>query len=43
MIPLFYQDPVARVDEMDNSPIVIQQLQPDGANGKMEDCISGGR
>ena len=28
---------------MDNSPVIIQQ-QPDGiTNGKLEDCISGGR
>ena len=37
------KDPAGRVDEMDNSPIIIQQ-QPDGSNNnKMEDCISGGR
>lgn len=35
-------DPAGRVDEMDNSPVIIQQ-QTDGINGKMEDCISGGR
>ncbi|KAI9552898.1 hypothetical protein GHT06_020782 [Daphnia sinensis] len=35
-------DPVGRVDEMDNSPVIIQQEQ-DGVNGKMEDCISAGR
>lgn len=38
-------DPAGRVDEIDNSPVIIQQ--PDAANGvasgKMEDCISGGR
>lgn len=31
-------DPAGRMDEMDNSPVLIQQ--PDT---KMEDCISGGR
>ncbi|XP_046453734.1 uncharacterized protein LOC124201617 isoform X1 [Daphnia pulex] len=35
-------DPAGRVDEMDNSPVIIQQ-QPDGTNSKLEDCISGGR
>lgn len=40
-------DPAGRLDEMDNSPVVIHQ-QPDGGPGaggtnKMEDCISGGR
>ncbi|XP_057381036.1 von Willebrand factor C and EGF domain-containing protein-like isoform X1 [Daphnia carinata] len=35
-------DPVGRVDEMDNSPVIIRQEQ-DGVNGKMEDCISAGR
>jgi hypothetical protein len=36
-------DPAGRVDEMDNSPVIIQQ-QPEGTgNSKLEDCISGGR
>lgn len=35
-------DPVGRVDEMDNSPVIIQQ-ESDTINGKMEDCISAGR
>jgi len=35
---VWWVDPAGRMDEMDNSPVLIQQ--PDT---KMEDCISGGR
>lgn len=40
-------DPAGRVDEMDNSPVIISQQAADNYNNgkpqKIEDCISGGR
>jgi hypothetical protein len=42
-----YIDPAGRVDEMDNSPVIISQQAADNYNNgkpqKIEDCISGGR